>query len=76
MQTGILRALALTAVGNAALTGRDVAGFWPRAAIFQFSKHVEFVRPSGGDRHDQVAADPIAWLAWLEEQGCQGLSSM
>ncbi len=73
MQTNILRDVALTAVGNAALRGRDVSAFWPRAAIFRYSRQVEFVMPAAGGRHHQIAPDPNAWLAWLKQRGCSGL---
>jgi hypothetical protein len=64
MQGPIAQALALTAVGNAALRGADVAAFWPDAAVFHFSRACEFRRVDlSGDR--LIAADPLAWFETL-----------
>lgn len=73
MQLNILRALALVAVGNAALRGRDVSAFWPGDPLFQFSEQVEFVIPRGGDQYDQAAPDPVSWFQWLKQSGRTGL---
>lgn len=72
MQGPIGQALALTCVGNAALGGRDVAGFWPDAAVFLFSKSCDF-RHVDGKADALLAADPLAWFAMLRAQGCKGL---
>lgn len=73
MQGNILQALALVSVGNAALRGREIVGFWPGSLVFRWSKQVEFVIPRGGDAYDQVAADPLAWFAYLKASRCRGL---
>ena len=71
MQTDILRALALVAVGNAALRGREIAGFWPDDEIFRYSKVCDFrVVDDTGDR--LLAPDPLAWFASLRGT-CSGL---
>lgn len=72
MQTHILRTISLIAVGNAALRGRDVSGYWPNAGLFQFDKQVEFVVQQG-EKYTQAAADPNAWIAKLRDLNCRGL---
>ena len=72
MQGPIAQALALTCVGNAYLRGRDVAGFWPDADIFRFSKSCDFHRVDG--EHDTlIAVNPLAWFGALRATGCRGL---
>lgn len=72
MQLPILRAVAMVVVGNAALDGSDVSSF-ARSSLFRYAKQTAFVTPRGGDQHEQIAADPVAWFAWLKAQGCGGL---
>ena len=71
MQTNILRDLALVAVGNAALAGRDVAGFWPDAELFRYSKSCDF-RVVGEGRDTLAASNPLAWFETLRGE-CTGL---
>lgn len=72
MQMPVLRAVAMTAVGNAALAGKDVSAF-SKSGLWRFNKSVKFVLPRGGLADDQVARDPVAWFAWLAANGCRGL---
>lgn len=72
MQTNILRSFALVAVGNAALSGKNVSAF-AHSDLHKFYKQTEFVVPRGGDQYTQVAPDPLAWFAKLRELGCRGL---
>lgn len=72
MQLPLLRAVALTVVGNAALSRRDVSAF-AHSPLFRFSKEVEFVVPLGDEKYEQVAGDPLAWFAWLKARRCRGL---
>ena len=67
MQGPIAQALALTCVGNAYLRGEDVAGFWPDASVFRFSKSCDF-REVDGDRDELIAADPLAWFETLRSR--------
>lgn len=71
MQGNVAQALALVCVGNAALSGRDVRGFWPDASVFRFSKLCEFLVPNGDDWR-QVAGDPLQWFETLKPS-CIGL---
>jgi hypothetical protein len=73
VQTNILRSIALVAVGNAALGGRDVSAFWPGSALFRHYKHTDFLIARGGDEYIPVAPDPLAWFAKLKAMGCKGL---
>jgi hypothetical protein len=73
MQTTILRSIALVVVGNAALGGRDVSGFWPGAALWRHYKHTDFLIARGGDEYIPVAPDPLTWFAKLSAMGCKGL---
>ena len=71
MQTSILQALALTVVGNAALSGRDVSDFWLEETLFRYSKVCDFhVIQSDGDR--LIASDPMVWFATSQGE-CSGL---
>ena len=45
MQLPILRSLALVAVGNAAMAGRDVSAFWPGDPLFRYTKSLDFMTP-------------------------------
>lgn len=73
MQTAILRSLALVALGNAALAGRDVSAFWPRSELLRFYKEIIFLIPKGQGDYRPVASDPLAWFAKLGALGCRGL---
>lgn len=73
MQTNILRSLALVAIGNAALRGKDVSAFWPGAALLQYYKQIEFLLALGNETYAPVAADPVMWFEKLRELGCRGL---
>lgn len=68
MQGNVAQALALVCVGNAALGGRDVRGFWPNASVFRFSKICEFLVPSTTDDDGWVLAarDPLEWFESLK----------
>lgn len=72
MQTNILRALALVAVGNAALGGRDAAPF-AGSELHKYNKQIEFLIARAQDDYVPVAPDPVAWFAKLRELGCRGL---
>lgn len=72
MQLPVLRALALTGVGNAALGGRDVSGFWPDASIFQFTKACDFVIPHDDGAESVASPNPLAWFDALKPW-CAGL---
>src|SRR5262249_34253358 len=71
VQTNILRSVAFTAIGNAALAGRDVSAL-NRSKLLQFNKTIDFVvRSEDGD--ESVASSPVEWFGWLKAQGCAGL---
>lgn len=70
MNVPILRALLLTCAGNAFLRGRDLAGFWPDAKVFMFSKVCDFRLVD--DKSDRERApNPLAWFETL--RGAKGL---
>lgn len=75
MQGNIEQAMMLTAVGNAALRGVDVASFWPGSGVFRWTDRCEFrlPPPSGKDTDDYplLAANPLQWFAKLK--GVKGL---
>ncbi|MBK8543112.1 MAG: hypothetical protein IPL62_05790 [Caulobacteraceae bacterium] len=74
MQVPILRALALVTVGNAAIAGRDVSGFYPNDPIFQYSASLDFATPRdepGGLK--QVASGTSDWFVKLQKRKCHGL---
>ena len=73
MQVPILRALALTAVGNAALSGRDVAGFYPNDPIFRFSASLDFMTPRDAGALRHVAQGATDWFDKLKKRHCRGL---
>ncbi len=73
MQLPILRTLALVAVGNAALRGRDVSGFWPNDAMFQYTASLDFMTPRENRNLAHAAAGPDQWFAKLRQRGCNGL---
>jgi hypothetical protein len=74
MQGNIEQALLLVTAGNAYLSGRDIAGFWPKARSFAWTKACEFrvASESGEGEFPLRAADPIAWFACLKPW-CRGL---
>lgn len=73
MQVPILRALALTAVGNAAMSGRDVAGFYPGDPLFRFSASLDFMTPRETGPLKQVAHGALDWFEKLKKRKCRGL---
>jgi len=73
VQLPILRTLALVAVGNAALSGRDVSGFWPDDPLFRYSASLTFLTPRDAGPLKLVAGDPLAWFDKLSKRGCVGL---
>lgn len=73
MQLPILRALALVAVGNAALAGRDASGFWPGDPIFKYTKSLDFMTPRESGPLARAAAGPISWFGKLQKRECRGL---
>ncbi len=76
MNGHIATAVAIVCAGNQYLAGNDIAGFWPGARIFSFTKSIDFRAPppSGGENDDYplVAADPNAWFEQLKPW-CKGL---
>lgn len=73
MQVPILRASALVAVGNAALAGRDVSGFYPNDPIFRYSASLDFMTQRDGGALKQVAHGVADWFAGLKKRKCRGL---
>lgn len=73
MQLPILRTLALVAVGNAALAGRDISGFYPGDAIFQFTASLDFLTSRPDGPLVTVAQGPHDWFAKLKKRECRGL---
>lgn len=73
MQQPVLRALALVAIGNAALRGGDVSGFWPDDPIFQYTASLDFLTPRESGPLAHVASGPISWFQKLRRRGCTGL---
>jgi hypothetical protein len=76
MNGHIANAVAIVCAGNQYLAGKDIAGFWPGAPVFNFMKLVEFRHPpaSGNDTDEYplVAANPMQWFAALKPW-CVGL---
>ncbi|MEQ1820142.1 MAG: hypothetical protein ABL871_16190 [Terricaulis sp.] len=72
MQVPILRALAMVAVGNAALSGRDVSGFYPNDPIFRFSASLDFMTPRETGPLKQVAHGAADWFEKLKKRKCRG----
>ena len=70
MNGHITNAVALVCAGNQFLSGKDVAGFWPDAPVFNFMKLVEFRHPPASgkdtDEYPLVAPDPMAWFGKLK----------
>jgi len=73
VQLPILRSLAMVAVGNAALSGRDVRGFWPDDPIFRYTASFSFLTPRETGPLKQVASEPASWFEKLAKRGCAGL---
>lgn len=72
MQLPILRSLALVAVGNAAMAGRDVSGFWPGDPLFRYTKSLDFMTPRDSGPLARAASSPVAWFSKLQKRGCRG----
>lgn len=76
MQGPIFQVLALVTYGNAALSGRPQADFYPAHTAFAFTEYVRFVGlepPREAWRTTPFAADPDRWLSKLRDGGCRGL---
>lgn len=73
MQLPILRSLALVTVGNAALAGRDVSGFYPGDSLFQYSASLDFMTPREKGPLAHVASGPVDWFEKLKKRECRGL---
>ena len=73
MQVPILRALAMVAVGNAALGGRDISGFYPDDPLFRFTESLDFLTPSDAGPLKGVARGPADWIEKLKKRRCRGL---
>lgn len=73
MQLPILRALAMVAVGNAALKGRNVSGFYPSDPIFRYSESLDFLTPREAGDLKGVARGPSDWFGKLAKRKCKGL---
>lgn len=73
MQLPILRTMALVAVGNAALRGRDVSGFWPNDPMFRFTGSLDFLTPRETGPLALAASGPAAWFEKLAKRNCTGL---
>lgn len=73
MQVPVLRALALVAVGNAALGGADVRGFWPDDPIFRYTASLAFLTPRETGPLRLVADQPLDWFEKLRKRRCHGL---
>lgn len=71
MQVAILEALTLTVVGNAAVRGKDVGGFWPQASIFRYTQACEFLARDDQGETREIATDPNLWLA-AQAELCRG----
>ncbi len=73
MQLPILRTLALVAVGNAVMGGRDAAGFFPGDTLFRYTASLDFMTPRDNSGLRCVASDPVDWFNKLRSRGCHGL---
>jgi hypothetical protein len=73
VQVPILRSLAMVAVGNAALAGRDISGFYPGDPLFRFTASLDFLTPSDAGPLKKVAHGPAAWIEKLKKRRCRGL---
>jgi len=63
----------MVAVGNAALGGRDISGFYPGDPLFQFTQSLDFLTPSDAGALKGVAHGPADWIAKLKKRKCKGL---
>jgi len=63
----------MVAVGNAALRGRDVSGFWPNDPMFRFTASLDFMTPRENGNLARAAAGPQEWFGKLAQRGCNGL---
>jgi hypothetical protein len=73
VQLPILRSLALVAIGNAALAGRDVSDFYPGDPLFSHTASLDFMTPREKGPLAHVASGPAAWLEKLQKRHCRGL---
>lgn len=73
MQLPILRSLALVTVGNAALAGRNLSGFYPGDQLFRFSASLDFMTPREKGGVASVASGPTDWFDKLKKRECRGL---
>ena len=73
MQLPILRTLALVAVGNAAIGGKNVAGFFPGDPLFQYSASLDFMTPRDNGELRRVSDDVVDWFGKLKSRKCRGL---
>ena len=73
MQLPILRALALVAVGNAAIGGRDVSTFFPADPLFRYSASLDFMTPRDQGALRRVSDNPADWFGKLKSRRCSGL---
>ncbi len=73
MQLPILRTLALVAVGNAALGGKNVAGFFPSDPLFRYSASLDFMTPRDNGELRRVSNDVADWFGKLKSRKCRGL---
>lgn len=74
MQVPVLRALAMVAVGNAAIAGRNVSGFWPSDPMFRYTASLDFMTPReqpGALAH--ASSSPTDWFEKLRKRKCKGL---
>ncbi|MGD9979194.1 MAG: hypothetical protein AB7H66_11075 [Hyphomonadaceae bacterium] len=73
MQLPILRSLALVMVGNAALAGRNVSGFYPGDPLFRYTASLDFMTPRQEGPLAHVAPGPVSWFEKLRKRQCIGL---
>ena len=72
MQLPILRTLALVAVGNAAIGGKNVAGFFPGDPLFQYSASLDFMTPRDNGELRRVSDDAVDWFGKLKSRNAVG----
>jgi hypothetical protein len=63
----------MVAVGNAALAGRDVSGFYPNDPIFRYSASLDFMTPRDGGALKHIAHGAADWFEKLKKRRCRGL---
>lgn len=73
MQLPIVRSLALVAIGNAALAGRNIKGFWPGDPMFEYTASLDFFTPRDDGSLTTAAQGPEMWFAKLGKRACRGL---